>query len=221
MLPTGNNHVDIGCPLEVVIRQEDDSIGLPVYLTNDAALKSLSLGFRCNSAVAEITGLDTAGTIVPDAMGLIYKLVPGENKLLLGYIGLDDISPQEEGLLATLWITITGGTPEQTIDLDSTFVSPAGEFIFSASDGGTIIPDYYDCGSSEIAIINYICGDADADNSVDMLDILFLISYLYKGGPAPEPTESADVNHDGSVNMLDILYSINYLYKGGPEPLCT
>jgi hypothetical protein len=66
----------------------------------------------------------------------------------------------------------------------------------------------------------YICGDANADQSADMLDILHLISYLYKGGPAPDPIEAADVNNDTNVDMLDILDLINYLYKGGPEPVC-
>jgi hypothetical protein len=66
----------------------------------------------------------------------------------------------------------------------------------------------------------YLCGDANADQSVDMLDILHLISYLYKGGPAPDPVEAADVNNDTKIDMLDILDLINYLYKGGPEPVC-
>jgi hypothetical protein len=66
----------------------------------------------------------------------------------------------------------------------------------------------------------FTCGDADGDGNVNMLDILHLIAYLYKGGVAPEPLVAADVNGDGSINMLDILYLIAYLYKGGPEPDC-
>ena len=53
-----------------------------------------------------------------------------------------------------------------------------------------------------------------------MLDIVFLINYKYKSGPAPDPLESADVNHDLDINILDIVYLINYKYKGGPEPDC-
>jgi aminopeptidase YwaD len=40
----------------------------------------------------------------------------------------------------------------------------------------------------------YICGDANRDESNNMLDILYLISYLYKGGAEPDPLEAADVN---------------------------
>jgi hypothetical protein len=72
--------------------------------------------------------------------------------------------------------------------------------------------------------VSYICGDIDSDGLINMLDILYLISYLYKGGAAPgtpEGADVADVNNDNSVNMLDILYLIAYLYKGGPEPVCN
>ncbi len=54
-----------------------------------------------------------------------------------------------------------------------------------------------------------------------MLDILHLIAYLYKGGPAPIPYTVCSGDADGScgLNMLDILHLIAYLYKGGPAPV--
>ncbi|MCP4704190.1 MAG: hypothetical protein GY865_06245 [candidate division Zixibacteria bacterium] len=66
----------------------------------------------------------------------------------------------------------------------------------------------------------YICGDVNDDTNIDILDIVFLINYKYKGGPAPEPLESADVNFDTNIDILDIVYLINYKYKGGAEPAC-
>ena len=67
----------------------------------------------------------------------------------------------------------------------------------------------------------YICGDANDDDAVNILDITHLINYLYKGGPPPVPPEAADINSDSAVNILDITYLINYLYEGGPEPNCS
>jgi len=66
----------------------------------------------------------------------------------------------------------------------------------------------------------YVCGDADGSSAVNLLDITFLINYLYKEGEAPNPIDSADADGSGAVNLLDITYLINYLYKDGPEPLC-
>ena len=73
---------------------------------------------------------------------------------------------------------------------------------------------------SLVTIPYFICGDVNFDDDVNILDIVFLINYLYKGGPAPYIIESADVNSDQEVNILDVIYLINFLYKGGPEPFC-
>ncbi len=65
-----------------------------------------------------------------------------------------------------------------------------------------------------------ICGDANGNGAVNILDVSFIINYLYKHGPAPNPLQSADVNHSGGVNILDVSYLINYLYKQGPALNC-
>jgi hypothetical protein len=68
--------------------------------------------------------------------------------------------------------------------------------------------------------VPYTCGDVNDDNDVNILDIVFLINFKYKGGPAPELLVTADVNHDGDINILDIVYLINFKYKGGPGLDC-
>nr|MBN2276114.1 dockerin type I repeat-containing protein [candidate division Zixibacteria bacterium] len=65
------------------------------------------------------------------------------------------------------------------------------------------------------------CGDANASGGVNILDATYIITYLYKSGPAPKPWQViGDVNHSGGVNILDATYLINYLYKSGPAPDC-
>ncbi|PKK82644.1 MAG: hypothetical protein CVT49_12590 [candidate division Zixibacteria bacterium HGW-Zixibacteria-1] len=66
----------------------------------------------------------------------------------------------------------------------------------------------------------YICGDADHSGAINLLDVTYLISYLYKGGAEPIPPASGDADHSGAINLLDVTYLIGYLYRGGPEPVC-
>ncbi len=66
----------------------------------------------------------------------------------------------------------------------------------------------------------YICGDATGDGSVNILDVVFIVNYKYKSGPAPIPITGADVDSSGSINILDVVYLINFKYKGGPAPSC-
>jgi len=66
----------------------------------------------------------------------------------------------------------------------------------------------------------FICGDADDDGIVNLLDIVYLIDWKYKSGPAPLFEESSDVNSDSTVDILDIIYMIDFKFKGGPAPVC-
>ncbi len=65
-----------------------------------------------------------------------------------------------------------------------------------------------------------VCGDADGNFNVNLLDITYLISYLYKDGPAPQHMQAADPDGNGTTNLLDITYLIAYLYKSGTKPVC-
>ncbi len=66
----------------------------------------------------------------------------------------------------------------------------------------------------------YLCGDANGDDNLNLLDVTYLINYLYKFGPAPIPMEAGDVSGNGRINALDITYLIGYLYKNAPVPVC-
>lgn len=82
-------------------------------------------------------------------------------------------------------------------------------------------PDQLDSDDDGLGdVCEYVCGDSNGDGSVNLLDITFLINYLYKDGEPPDPVEAGDANGDGSINLLDITYLIDYLYRGGPEPIC-
>ena len=61
-------------------------------------------------------------------------------------------------------------------------------------------------------------GDANSDGNINILDVTFIINYLYRGGPAPDPLQKADPDCSGAINILDITHIINYLYKGGAAP---
>jgi hypothetical protein len=63
-------------------------------------------------------------------------------------------------------------------------------------------------------------GDFNGDGYIDVGDVVFAISYLYKYGPAPVPLEVGDCNCDGIIDLGDMLYLISYIYKGGPPPEC-
>ncbi len=88
----------------------------------------------------------------------------------------------------------------------------------------TVSWEYNDATAGEAAgqvkMIGHISGDVNGDGVVNILDVTYLIYYMYKGGPPPVPMERAgDVNGDEQLNILDMTYLVIYLYKGGPPPI--
>ncbi len=61
-------------------------------------------------------------------------------------------------------------------------------------------------------------GDVNGDYKVTVSDAVYLVNYLFKGGPAPKPFLTGDPNCDTLVTVSDVVYLINYLFKGGPPP---
>jgi hypothetical protein len=64
----------------------------------------------------------------------------------------------------------------------------------------------------------YVCGDADNSGSVDISDAVYLIAYIFSGGPAPNPLVAGDANCDSAVDISDAVYLIAYIFSGGPAP---
>jgi M6 family metalloprotease-like protein len=68
-------------------------------------------------------------------------------------------------------------------------------------------------------LLSAMRGDANGDKKLSVSDVVYLINYLFKGGPPPVPESLiGNVNCDGSISVSDVVYLINYLFKGGPPP---
>lgn len=61
-------------------------------------------------------------------------------------------------------------------------------------------------------------GDCDANCLVNISDVVYMISFIFSGGPAPKPCQSGDVNCDGMVNITDAVYMIAFIFSGGVAP---
>ncbi len=69
-----------------------------------------------------------------------------------------------------------------------------------------------------VPVYGFVCGDANSDQDINVGDAVYVINYIFRGGPAPAPLEAGDVNLDLAVNIGDAVYIINFIFKGGPVP---
>jgi len=68
---------------------------------------------------------------------------------------------------------------------------------------------------------SWICGDADTSSGVDIDDVVYLINYIFAGGPPPDPLASGDAECSGGVDIDDAVYLITYIFSGGTPPCDT
>jgi len=58
----------------------------------------------------------------------------------------------------------------------------------------------------------------DPSDGIDVSDVVYLVSYSFKGGPAPPCPEEANVNGIGGIDIADLTVLISYSFKNGPAP---
>jgi len=76
-----------------------------------------------------------------------------------------------------------------------------------------------DCDNDGIGdACDVLSGDADNNGVITISDAVYLISYVFSGGPAPCPLSNGDADCSGIVNISDAVYLIAYIFSGGPAP---
>ena len=68
-----------------------------------------------------------------------------------------------------------------------------------------------------ITISSYILGDANADGSVNVSDIVEMVNYIMNNASSRFVKVAADVNEDGDVNVTDIVAVVNIILNAGTD----
>lgn len=182
----------------------DDSIGamiLPLAWTGPVDFDSIS--YR------EAVFPESIRVIAPEVDSVTDQVMVG---LIPFY---DPPIPPTQGLFTTLSFTLNDQTG--IVQIDSTFVEPINHLLFTTTEPLGYRPQFV---AGEIPVIAFWPGDANFDGWRDVEDPVYLINYIYKGGPRPQHPIAADLNlPDGLIDIEDVLYMLNYLFKHGPTPL--
>ncbi len=90
-----------------------------------------------------------------------------------------------------------------------------GYFGFWAYGNGTVAEfDDLSVGTCEVIGDQFIRGDVNVDDSVNIADAVTVLSYLF-GGLDISCQDAADTNDDGSINIADAVKLLSYLFAGG------
>lgn len=218
------NAVIVDCPIVVPVTASD-SFAINIYLSNDVPLSSFSLGFEYNSEFIEATSVQALPFLhMPGSEGFaITKILPNSNQVGLAWAAYSLNHPlpitSQPGHAFTIWMHATMPDSFSCADLDSSSVP--GNYIWKFDyDTGThwLRPALIDCGACEIVGRLIQCGDADGSGRTDIGDLVYLINYIFAGGPGPLDAASGDFDCDNITRISDCVYFINYLFAGGQAP---
>ncbi len=63
-----------------------------------------------------------------------------------------------------------------------------------------------------------VCGDCDGSQQINVSDLVYMVNYIFAGGPAPQDSSQGDINCTGQMDIADAVYMVNYIFASGPAP---
>jgi hypothetical protein len=92
----------------------------------------------------------------------------------------------------------------------------SGNFSPHSDDISVDAAMWCDCG---------VWGDLNGDGSVNAVDVVYIVNYVYKNQdarvqPPNCPVEAGNVDCDGIINPVEVVYYVNFVYKNYPNPFC-
>ncbi|MHC4936989.1 MAG: hypothetical protein ACYTGJ_12315 [Planctomycetota bacterium] len=197
------NSVDTVVSFNSVAAPEADAASLS--LTYDAAICTPTN--IANTAGADFFAVQAtaAGEIV---LGLIMDTGSGTAAI--------PASPSQTDLVTITWSCDAEGTSALSFT-DGLGSPPADNELILGQSGG-YQPTLVD---GSLTVINYnpfVRGNCNDDIVVDLGDAIFLLNYLFQGGPAPNCDDACDFDDDADLGIPDAVGILNYQFLGGAAP---
>ncbi|MBD3332782.1 T9SS type A sorting domain-containing protein [candidate division GN15 bacterium] len=221
--------VESGVALTEVVAQPGDQVEIPINLHTNQALAGFYIPLKFSTQQPTEVTLDSV--VIDESLGVEYVPV-SDSQFLVRRPVQPTPMPDSLGLLPGTYVvgvahfTIGAGADPEFVPIDTTtFIvgtdSYSYEFVYTTGDtvvpvfqrGGILIGDA--CGVGLAGNVNASSGDA-----TDLPDVIYLVNYLFLGGPAPECYAEANVNGDAlcAVDLPDVIHLVNFLFLGGPPP---
>lgn len=193
------------------------SFAVPVYLKNSVWLDEFVLAFTfptSGSPSLSLDGYTTAGTR-SENFSQVQAVAQSLSKIAIRFVPTyttgKNALPPGDGAVVNLWFTASGSG---TAVIDTSSLNNFGVLLYSR------LHDYRP-SFVPISVRILQCGDANGDGNVNVGDAVFVVNYVFRGGPAPDPICLGDANGDGNVNVGDAVYIVNYIFRGGYPPVTT
>jgi len=212
-----------------------EKVVVPVLLDNDQPLYGFSLSLATDPSLLKISSpyLDLEETPIADAGWSFGQTAEDGSSISWGVVmdvtapfDVGKVVPAGQGVhIANVHVEVTAtasGTAQivfQNFPANPTANPPdPGAKNLLVGDQGNSEPFTTSPGTLTILDTSpsFIRGDANSSSKVDLSDAVFILNFLFLGGPAPLCRDSADADDKGDVNLTDAIYILAFLFQGGP-----
>lgn len=206
-------------------------VWVPVTVTNSAALQGFQILARYDSNVLTFTRhtLDYTVTSVLEPeflqvnnrqthleVGCLFDFAPPLDNRTLGphqggrilhfvFDVAKDVAPGTETEISLV--------NDPTLSQVRNIFTVSGRSISPTLQGATLT-----VAPPEEGEILFLRGDVDGNSSYNLVDVLFVLNYLFLNGTRPVCLDAADFEDTGRVNLTSVLALVNYIFQGGPPP---
>ncbi len=179
---------------------------MPVAVPAGVVVDSVSTtGCETEDWVMPFDSITTEFVFVVLASGAQPSVEPGLHSVLnLHYRLLDTLDCGEEGLIH--WDTTYSENP----DWNLSFVD----------SGYNTIPAGFDYDRDSTTLTSFTPGDCDGNCTVDIADMVCLVSYMFQSGPEPHFYRAMDVAASGDIDIADLVKLVNWMFGGGAALDC-
>ena len=123
------------------------------------------------------------------------------------------------------WFSLVVNDPSAAghqICIDSCWYPSSGTWMWTYGSGGGSFPPLWD-GPHCFDLYNCCEGmrgniDCDPTGEITISDLVYLVAYMFGGGPAPIDMATADFGDDGAADISDLIYLVEYMFRDGPPP---
>ncbi len=190
--------------IELINTQSLTSLLIPFKYGSSSEFRfdSVSLGSRTNYfEKVDLAGIDVNNNrygfrLIADNGGGSPPLAPGRGDILRIHLTIDSLALG--GIGATI-DTTSFLSNKLRLTTASTSYTP---IVFVGS----------------ISAKDIIRGDANYDGKISILDLTFLIDFVFRGGAGSVTVQSSDMNFDYEIDFNDVMYLVDFIFRGGPAP---
>jgi hypothetical protein len=212
--------------IDLTIDQDDN--GAPEALT-----QGFSMGLSHDPSLVSVTSVDTAGLLAAMAggsgpgfiqiglgdpngwtAGVVYDLLGGINEAL-----------QDALVFTASYETVAGALvgvdpgPVMTLAWDNGLGTPPVANVVVV--GGASLDANFSNGSitfNAVSTVDFRRADSNQDGMVNIADGIWILNFLFQGGPMFDCEIASDANDDDLVDMSDASYIFMYRFMGGAPP---